>query len=128
MKASLSLEFIGASTHDYLKGAERTLEILGMKLDPEDRVRGGPWVAEVQRRSDGGIKLDFLWGKRDYAKANSKGTRGVYVHYVLEQDRLYWVQSPQSWKSTIRYYAAVTPSGEVRRLTDEEAQEWRSAL
>lgn len=128
MKGTLALEFIGATTHDRIKDFERTLETLGYKTDPEDRVRGGPWVAEVKRHPDGDFKLDFLHGKRDYSKANSKGTRFVYVHYVLEQDRLYWVQSPQSWRSTIRYYAAVTPSGDVRRLTDEEAQEWLNAL
>ena len=128
MKAALSLEFIGANTHDYLRGAERLMELAGVKLHPEDRVRGGPWVAALRRDAGGAIRLDFLAGKRDYSKANSKGSRGVYVHYVLEQDRLYWVQSPKSWKSTIRYYAAVTAAGGIRTLTADEAKEWIDAL
>ena len=128
MKATLGLEFIGANTYDYVRGAERMMELAGVKLHPEDRVRGGPWVAELYRDDTGQVRPRFLAGRRDYSKANSKGSRGVMVWFVLEQNKLYWIQEPRSWHNTVRYHAAITAQGDVRKLSKEEAEEWQNAL
>lgn len=127
MKANLSLEFIGADTYDYLR-TERLLASVGIKIDPEDRVSGGPWVAELRLNASGDIRPIWVYGNRDYARANSKGTRGVMVNFILEQYRLYLINEPRSWKSVIRYHAAVTATGDIKILTIAEAEEWRNAL
>ena len=132
MKGSISLEFIGASTADMLRQFEKLESRFGFGGDddtprhPFDR--SGPCVLRVHRSESGKVCGEQVWGKRDYSKANSKGTRGVYVHYVLEENELYWIKAPQSWRSTSIYFAAVTPVGDIKRLTDEEAEEWLSAL
>ena len=132
MKGSISLEFIGAATADMLRQFEKLESRIGFGWD-DDRPthpfdRRGPCVLRMYKNENGDVRGEIIWGKRDYSKANSKGTRGVYVHYVLEENELYWIKSPQSWRSTSIYFAAVTPLGDVRRLSDEEAEEWLSAL
>lgn len=132
MKCAISLEFIGAATADMLRQFEKLESRFGFGWDddkprhPFDRP--GPCVMRMRKDADGRVCGEQIWGKRDYSKANSKGTRGVYVHYVLKEDELYWIKSPQSWRSTSIYFAAVTPTGDAKRLTDEEAEEWLSAL
>lgn len=128
MKAALALEYIGATNWDRLRGFEGMMSRAGVHISPEDRVQAGPQVAEIRRGDDGLLRPHWLFGKRDYAKANSRGTRGVYLHYVLEQDRLYWVQEPVSWRRTARYFAAISISGNVYELSDEEAAEWQNVL
>lgn len=132
MKASLALEFIGAATADMLRQFERLESKYGFGWDDDKPThpfdRRGPCVLRMCRNEDGDVWGEQIWGKRDYSKANSKGTRGVYLHYILHENELYWIKSPQSWRSTSIYFAAVTPTGDIRRLTDKEAEEWLSAL
>lgn len=128
MKANLALEYIGATNWDRLRRFDAMMARAGVHIAPEDRVQAGPHVAEIRLGEDGNLHPHWLQGKRDYTKANSKGTRGVYLHFVLEQDRLYWVQEPVSWRKTARYFAAVTAKGDVVELSEEEASEWQKAL
>ncbi len=80
------------------------------------------WVAKVKNMHGNYVEREFMQGQKDYSKANSVGTRGIYKHYFLE-DGLYEVSSPQSWKSTDRYFIYVE-NGEMWRVTREEAQLW----
>lgn len=90
--------------------------------------RLGPCVLRIFRNEAGLAAHEVIHGKRDYSRANSKGSRGVMVNYVLEQDEIYQVKDPRSWRSVSYYHCAVTPSGDIRRLSDEEVREWLSAL
>lgn len=132
MNGALSLEFIGAATADMLRQFEGLESKCGFGWDDDKPThpfdRPGPCVLRMHRAADGKICGEQICGKRDYSKANSKATRFVYVNYVLRENELYWIKSPQSWRSTSIYFAAVTPTGEVKRLTDEEAEEWLNAL
>lgn len=120
MKASLGLEYFGAGQDS--------------KWRVQSALFGGfpsrrPWVAQVTGRSESGqIDREFLAPNTDYAGANSVASRGVTLQFVLETDRLYEVREQVSWEKSIRYFCAVTESGGIYRLSDQEAQEWLNAL
>lgn len=117
MKATLSLEYIGGNTWDVLR-----------RFEPGSDWPG-PFVKKaVAQKQDGTPFFEVIYGKRDYSKANSKGSRGVYVWYILESGWLYYVKEPRSWKSVDFYWCAVTENGDVYKMSESEAQEWLSNL
>ncbi len=115
MKASLAIEAIGHDTVQQSKLWTAVFAEVGLRDlatvtfgSPDDVRRWGCW--EV---NDG--KVRELHGKTDYSQANSKGSRGVRVHYILESGRRYLVRSPQSWKRTDTYVCHVDEEGEIIR-------------
>lgn len=79
------------------------------------------YVAEVM----GADPLDrrhwrFLSMRKDYSRANSKGSRGVRACFLLESGRVYVVQRTESWNSWDFRFLAVH-GGEVRELRTVEA-------
>jgi len=104
MKANLKIEAIGYNSNNLNRLLPRSM-----------RIPSRYWVAEIT-----GVhsvyKLDrtFLRGKIDYREANSKASRGVHVNYILEAGKIYEVSKPQSWRSTVRFFATVSESGEIR--------------
>lgn len=131
MKATLSLEFIGADSADWLNAMTRQFNQVAPGLGDLmiGRAKNSPWVAEILGRHPH-FKLDrrFLKSNRDYSRANSKGSRGVYLWYVLESDHLYEVNARVSWKNSNRYFCSVTEDGDIYTLNDEEVEEWLSVL
>lgn len=130
MKAVLRLEYIGAATWDRLRQFERFERLVfGGKEAPWDgdyMAQPGPRVLEY--RLDGGAWIvSRIYGQRDYSKANSRGTRGVMVNYIIESGALYRVKEPVSWRSVAHYFVTVTADGGLLRMTKEEALEWASA-
>jgi hypothetical protein len=128
MNGTIRLEFIGATSADSLRrfqGFERTF---GIKDKHHPFLGFGPCVLRMYKDDDGQMRYEYVRGKRDYSGANSKGSRGVYVHYILQADELYWIKEPVSWKRTAIYFAAVNLDGEVKTISDEDAQEWLNAL
>lgn len=128
MKGTIGLEFIGCNTADMLRAFADIQSLCGVKIRGDDAPARGPYVAAVTRSPSEDLTLSPVWGKRDYSKANSKGSRGVYVWYTLEMDVLYYVREPKSWRSVAEYYVAVTQSGRIYKLSDEEVEEWLSGL
>lgn len=89
------------------------------------RKYSGPWVAEITGRNPKfKLSRSFVPSKRDYSKANSKGSRGIYLWYILESGKLYEVYKMSSWKGTDRYFCTVTPKGEIKRMNKEEVEQW----
>lgn len=133
MKATLNLEFIGADT--YQKFSAITKMYNGLAPGVGDYLIGGtpkgmkPWVAEITG-SDDKFKLSrsFLKPNWDYKNANSKGSRGVMLWFILESDKLYEVYARASWKNSNRYFCTVNVTGDIYYLNDEEVKEWLSAL
>lgn len=125
MKANLSIEAIGDNTdQEFFRGLTNSLSPgLG------DVTFGKPpksyWVAEITG-SDPVYKYAraFLKGKKDYTKANSVGSRGVFINYLLESGHLYEIKAQVSWKSNDRYFCMVSDAGEITKLTPEEADQW----
>lgn len=73
-------------------------------LDPKMR----PWVAEITGlHRIRGLERSFLNGMRDYRDANSSGSRGVYLTFVLYEGRIYEVQEVLSWSRKRRYLCRV---------------------
>jgi hypothetical protein len=69
----------------------------------------------------------MLTGKRDYRYASKRGSRGIYLWFLLEQGRLYCVRELVSWTKHETYYVTAR-DGEVVRLNSEEVDAWLSAL
>lgn len=88
-----------------------------------------PWVAEIIGKHQS-KKLDrvFLCSDKDYKNSNSTGSRGVYLNFILETNRLYEVHYYTSWKNSDDYFCAVTENGDIRKLTEDEVKEWLSAF
>lgn len=75
------------------------------------------WVARLFGSDGrGGWARVFVCGARDYCRANSTGSRGIAVTYFLEEGPIYEVSSPQSWKSTDRYFLHID-AGIPTRMT-----------
>lgn len=132
MKSTLKLEYIGADSADWLNAMCRQFNRFGGG-DFGDKFIGrpspGPWVAEVTGKYPSGkLQRLFVRSHRDYSRANSKGSRGVYLWFVIESDKLYEVHERVSWKNTRNYFCCVTEQGDIYVLTDQEAEEWLSAL
>lgn len=131
MKASLRLEFIGANDFNAIRGAARIINAIAPGLGDAfvgDMPRG-PYVAEIAWSVESmRFARRYLPSQRDYSKANSKGSRGVMLCFILESDRLYEVHSRISWRNSETYYAAVSEDGSVYRLKESEAQEWLNTL
>jgi hypothetical protein len=69
------------------------------------------------------FKREFLRGKRDYSESNSKGSRGVYIWYKLEPNKIYDVKKPISWKNIKRFFCTVKEDGSIVELTEQEVIE-----
>lgn len=126
MKAALEIECIGDG---FRSEDDFRASVLGAILDKmaDRRVFGSPkrwWVAEITGRDPKyGYRREFLHYQKDYSRANSTGTRGIYATYVLDEGRLYEVSAPQSWSATDRYFCTVR-DGRIVRLSQEEADDW----
>lgn len=60
---------------------------------------------------------------KDYAKANSVGTRGVYAYYLLQSEHIYEIVQPTSWNNTEHYYLYIDVD-EYVRLDIEGVLKW----
>lgn len=88
----------------------------------EERPRA--WIARITGRDERfGLKREFLEFKRDYAEANSLGSRGVFKWFELEEGGVFEVNAPQSWSSADRYFCR-SERGKVIRLSKEEVDQW----
>lgn len=117
--AYLNIECIGDDTDALIKNATR---LLGERL--MGKYPASHWVAEITGFDDKfGYQRIFLPYNKDYSHANSKGSRGVYAHYILEQGRIYEVKEPISWKNTIRYFCTVDADGDIVKITKEDVDE-----
>lgn len=127
MLAVLALEIIGdnyfAYKRDLTNGkarenprVERYGEMLG-------RDKSRPWVARITGLDDRyGFRREFQRGQRDYGKANSIGSRGVYEYFALG-DGVYEVHERLTWKRTRRYFVRVEKA-EIAEISREEAEQW----
>lgn len=103
-----------------------TVEAIGDDLAQAGRVFGFKprnWAAQIfGSNGRGGWVRSFLTGSRDYSRANSKGSRGIMVSYILEQGPIYEIRAPLTWSSSDRYFARVMDNV-LTRMTDIEVEE-----
>ncbi len=130
MSYVLRLEAIADDERAYLQWCKNQLDEVFSARGAGDAIVGSKpsrfWVAEITGACPKyKFVRVFLKGKKDYSQSNSIGSRGVYVYYILEEDRIYEVSAPVSWKRTDRYFCTIT-RGHMVRLTVEEVKslEW----
>lgn len=83
------------------------------------------WVAEIiDMHPRYKFERRFLRPKKDYTHTNGVGSRGIFAWYVLEQGRIYDVQSQTSWRSRDRYFCRVNECGDIERIGQSEVIEW----
>lgn len=113
---ALALEAIG----DSINHAYRMHRKHGKPWRPRTKLEANPtrrpWVAQIVGLDDcHGLRRDFLRGNRDYREANGIGSRGIMVHYFLD-DGLYEINELLTWVRERRYYL---------RIRDGQAEEIR---
>jgi hypothetical protein len=90
---------------------------------PKIRVAGQElktWVAEITGISGGGFAKKMLKGFCDFTNANSVGSRGITVNYILQDGKLYEVEQQTGW-SRCRHYFCKAEKGEVVEIEPKEA-------
>lgn len=118
MKASFRAEDIG-----FQPGQERIYRQWGISKHMASGQR--PWVAELTGLcSDYGFQRRFLTAKRDYAHANSRGTRGVWCYWVLEAGCVYETRYRSTWDRWHHRFLMVTEDGEVKDVSEEKVRGW----
>lgn len=125
MKAVLELEAIADDLYE-LQRMMRSGKVRSSYLSPSlelDLLRYGnkslkPWVAKVTI-SAGRLEREFVrYQMKDYFRANSTGSRGVYLYYVLS-DGLYEVNERVSKVRARRHFIYVKGDKIMDVATDE---------
>jgi hypothetical protein len=65
-------------------------------------------------------KREFLRGRKDYKYANSKGSRGVFVYYILESGNIYEVKK----RSKNRFFCMVDDEGDIIHIDEDDVKQW----
>lgn len=81
-----------------------------------------PYCKRVVKMSDYGFATELLKPNRDYSKANSVGSRGVYDYYILSPG-LYEIFERISWSRSRHYFLYLHENGDKTEMTFEEAIE-----
>lgn len=125
MKHIIAIEAIGDDFADLAKRMRRTARTIEAVIPGYGRLfdvgpAGSPWIAEIIGTHPG-YRFDrrFIKAQKDYSGGNSKGSRGVMLHFVVEDGRPYEVSKRTSWKGSSRYFFRVT-NGQEERLTEQE--------
>jgi len=107
--------------HKYSTSIALELECIG-----SDRIPG-PGQALVDKiigiSPDGVLECKRMQGFRDYTYANSVGSRGIHIVYILSSGNLYFVSSPLSWKKIDQYYCRIK-DGQIVRMNIHQVLAW----
>ena len=127
MLAQLKIEAIGDSTDAQIKAYHKTVStMLGRNFADAFIGKSAPsyWVARITGTDIRyGYQREFLHGKKDYTNANSIGSRGVEVSYLLESGNIYEVKKHVSWKRSVRYFCTVDDNGDIIDMSKEEVDQ-----
>lgn len=94
--------------------------VLARSLRGMDMPIRSPWVARITGRdAKYGYAREFVRARKDYAGGNSIGSRGVMLHFVLNDGEVYEVRQLTSWTSERRYFARAILGKVVEVPADE---------
>lgn len=83
----------------------------------------GPWVAEITAVGKTGVlERRFVKGLKDYTHANSVGSRGVYMQFILTPGIYEIFDHPKRGQTRHRF--ARLADGKIREITRAEALTW----
>jgi hypothetical protein len=125
MVAALTLESIG-DNHRVLTKQGKAALLRGR--DPSAHLlrlldRPGPWVARITGHSlEYGLAREFLRPRRDYKDANSVGSRGIRLCYLLPEG-VYEVHAWETWQRERRYFVR-SQAGRITEISREEVETW----
>ncbi len=126
MKAIIQLEIFSDNIHDNFKLKSWICNnvIHGMGNATFGKFPK-PWIAKITGK-DPKYKYarEFLKSNKDYTHSNSKGSRGIYLNYILESGNIYEVNSQYSWRNWERYFCKVSEDGDIIQITKSEVDEW----
>lgn len=114
MKATLSLEWIGQHQDFLAESHQPKLKFMGHGWHRR------PTVKEIVGLDGDNFKTVLVRSKTSYKHANGKGTRGVYVWFILESGKLYYVHYYKTWTRRDSYFCRVTPESEIEKITESE--------
>lgn len=81
--------------------------------------KSNSWVARITGLDNRfGFKREFLQPVKDWAGANSTGSRGIIAYWALPPG-LYEINQRLSWKQVRRYFARVVDA-EIQEISREE--------
>lgn len=122
MKAFLEIELVGDNIRQEMKlwTGVTNMIIPGLGDATFGKYPPSGWVAEIIG-FDKKFKYQrqFLRFKKDYSRANSKGSRYVYAEYILESGKIYDVKDNKR-----RYFCTVNENGDIITLIEPEVIEW----
>lgn len=122
LTATVKLEAIGDGIEDLADSFDRFSKDLGFDVQGKGR-KPRYWVARIAGTDARyGFRRQFMRGHKDYSEANSVGTRGVFVFYMLGLG-LYEIKEPLSWRSSRQYFALVDEEGVLTEVHEERARE-----
>lgn len=126
LRAALSLEVIGDDTLALLRQTQQTAGMVSGPVAASFFAPGrdaSPWAARLNGVTIGGkFRREFLRGQKDYSRANSIGSRGVYLHYSLPPG-VYQVHEKTAWQN-FRTYFLLSQAGRTQEITRQEAVVW----
>jgi hypothetical protein len=76
-------------------------------------------VAEIIGIQDGGFAKRMLKGFCDFTQANSVGSRGITVNYILQAGRYYEVEQQTGWTRSRHYFC----KAELGNIVEVEVKE-----
>ncbi len=129
MKAFLQLEAIADDLSSMIKVCEMVIDTATCQGFFRSAITGGPdpykpWVAEITGFDPVyKFKREFLKAKKDYTHANSTGSRGIYVNYIIECGRIYEVKCMATNTRIDRYFCVAEENGDIKRLAEEEVEQ-----
>jgi len=127
MRAVLKLEYIAENYHAGLREAAKrqseTPRSVSRYGDMLGRDKSRPWVARLTGLDEQyGFSRAFVCGQIDYSRANSVGSRGVYLYFALT-DGVYEVNERTSWTKVRRYFILVDDT-EIIEVERKDVEQW----
>jgi hypothetical protein len=128
VKAALKCELIGDSSREHLKWMSQFMDdAFGRGFGNEFVGKVPPicWCARITGTDQRyGLDREFIRGRRDYRDANSVGSRGVFMWFVIETGYYYEVKRRVSWRYSERFFCKVTESGDIVEVEKGEVEAW----
>lgn len=124
MKAQIKIEAVGDNTHQWFRLWTGILDsgAPGLGETVLGKIPRRYWVARITgHHPQYKYEREFLRGKKDYTHANSKGSRGVFVYYLLESGLVYEVK-----KRSDRFFCIVNDDGDIIKVTKGYVEQWIS--
>ena len=76
------------------------------------------WLAKLDENGN----RDYISGLADYSKANSTGSRGIFMVYLLETGA-YEINERISFRK-VKHYFSIVENGVLREVTKGDALKW----